>query len=549
MTTPVANSDTQTGKRRYQLPSIAVLALWVIVFAIYPWYRYYLDPDGTSYLTIAQRYAYGDYIKAINGLWSPWACWLTALLIRTGLQPIPAAIIINTLGASGFLLVGYSLFGRFAIAEKAKQLLTATLVVFLCFAVYCQTFNDLWQCFFTLTILRIMLGVHYTRSPLLWMATGIIGALAYFAKAYSLPFFVLNTVVCTWFITGGDLRQWFKIVSVSVFTILVCSFPWMYALHLKYGIWTSSTAGPLNMSWYLVGHPEWKEGINVLLPPAHSDSPYYWEDPWFANGHLSHFWDSRHLMVRQILRFGLNCFVLVLCMLELSVFFPLIGWMIVNKTLRIKQFLTMATNEKVLYLSLLILPAGYILVHLESRYLWYAVVPGMIIGALYIQRYKFRTEQIRNYVLVMFCGSFILYPVWRLVAMHNTGKMEYEFAQKMNAAGIKNADFVSNLHPRLLSKIAYFSGNHFYVVSRQKPAPTVQEQLQQKAENTQQLTADINRYRIKYYLYAPSRSGLMLNPGFNEIFYENLKDKTGLINGRLVVQDTATGISLYRIGQ
>jgi hypothetical protein len=176
-------------------------------------------------------------------------------------------------------------------------------------------------------------------------------------------------------------------------------------------------------------------------------------------------------------------------------------------------------------------------------------VPGMIIGALYIQRYKFRTEQIRNYVLVMFCGSFILYPVWRLVAMHNTGKMEYEFAQKMNAAGIKNADFVSNLHPRLLSKIAYFSGNHFYVVSRQKPAPTVQEQLQQKAENTQQLTADINRYRIKYYLYAPSRSGLMLNPGFNEIFYENLKDKTGLINGRLVVQDTATGISLYRIGQ
>jgi len=62
----------------------AALLLYVALLIIYPHYQYYIDPDGTAYLTISKRYAAGDIQRAINGYWSPWACWLTAGLIRCG---------------------------------------------------------------------------------------------------------------------------------------------------------------------------------------------------------------------------------------------------------------------------------------------------------------------------------------------------------------------------------------------------------------------------------------------------------------------------------
>ncbi len=69
--------------QKYSPFPVSALLMSVVLWLIYPHYQYYIDPDGTAYLTIAQRYANGDYAQAINGYWSPWACWLTALLYHT----------------------------------------------------------------------------------------------------------------------------------------------------------------------------------------------------------------------------------------------------------------------------------------------------------------------------------------------------------------------------------------------------------------------------------------------------------------------------------
>jgi hypothetical protein len=60
------------------------------------------------------------------------------------------------------------------------------------------------------------------------------------------------------------------------------------------------------MSWYLAGHPYWKEGISHLLPPPYQDAVYYWEDPWSVNGATPQFWSSFKMFLLQIAKAGYN---------------------------------------------------------------------------------------------------------------------------------------------------------------------------------------------------------------------------------------------------
>jgi hypothetical protein len=533
--------------QRY-LPFIVTSAsMWVVLAFIFPHYKYYVDPDATSYLTISARYAVGDLSRAVNGLWGPWACWLTAILIKAGLAAIPAAIFVNAIGGAGFHMMSQSLFLQFQIARRTQWLLNAVFALFIVFAVFWQTFDDLWQCFFLTSVLRILLINDFIVKPRLWVFAGLLGALSYFAKAYSIPFFALSTTACVYVLTKSNLKQTVKVMAVSGGVMLLCSFPWMAALHSKYGIWTTSTAGGLNMSWYLVGHPEWKDSIDILLPPVYPNSTYYWEDPYVVNGHLSHFWDSWYLTFRMVLRLGYNVLSFVVCLLELSVFFPLIWLYVLSRLLFQKRYGSLPVTETIIYLTFLLLPAGYIMVHLESRYLWYMVPVGMIAGIKLIeQRYSGNERKIEGFTL-LWAVSFVVFPMLSMKKLYNEGEREYAFAQKLTSAGLTGVSFVSNLHPRLLSKIAFFSRNSFYVINKQKLDTGVIDISKMKLDNTDVLEKELVRYRVGYYLHASKASGKLMNPGFYDLFYENLRDSTNVINLPVVLKDTESGITVYLI--
>ncbi|MBE2290394.1 MAG: hypothetical protein IAE95_12620 [Chitinophagaceae bacterium] len=521
--------------------------MWAVLVLIFPYYKFYVDPDATAYLTISARYAVGDISRAVNGLWGPWACWLTAILIKGGLAAIPAAIFVNALGGAGFHFVSHSLFLRFHIDRRTQWLLNAVFATFIVFATFWQTFDDLWQCFFLTAVLRILLITDFTVKPRLWVLAGSVGAFSYFAKAYSIPFFALSTTACVYVLTKGHLKQTFKVMVVSGGVMLLCSFPWMAALYSKYGIWTTSTAGGLNMSWYLVGHPEWKDSIDILLPPVYPNSTYYWEDPYVVNGHLSHFWDSWYLAFRLVLRIGYNVLSFVVCLLELSVFFPVVWVYVLGRLLLQKKYGSLMPNEKIIYLTFLLLPAGYIMVHLESRYLWYMVPIGMIAGVHLIEgRYKSNEQQVR-FLVILWALSFVVFPVLSLKKLYNEGEREYRFAQKLISAGLTEVSFVSNLHPRLLSKIAFFSRNSFYVINKQKVDTGVVDLSKMKLENTDVLEKELVRYRVGYYLHADKTSGKLMNPGFYDLFYENLRDSTDVINLPVVLEDAESGIKVFRV--
>jgi len=502
----------------------SALLMWIVLWLIYPHYQYYIDPDGTAYLTISKRYAGGDIQRAINGYWSPWACWLTAGLIKLGLQAIPASVIINALGATGFLYISQSFFLRFGIVRKMQWMLNITLAFFLCYAIFWQSFDDLWECFFLLGALRLMLIEEFKNRPALWVIMGVIGALAYFAKAYSFPFFILNTICCAWFIAKGNKIQWLKISFVAVGVMVLCGLPWIVALHHKYGIWTTSTSGTLNMSWYLVGHPHWKPGIDLLIPPAYPDSPYYWEDPWFANGDTPHFWDSWHLFGLQILRLGYNLYKLLRSMLELSVFFPVVA-VIALFSLKAKKLAAIFNDDKrILILSFLLFPIGYLLVNFESRYIWYMMPLGMVIGGLIIQQYTSVLSDLRFQFL--FILTFLIFPSWEFYKMYNVGIDAWKIAQELKQRQIQGS-FVAYAEPgsgiQRLERIAYFSGNSLYIITKKEfPEPQLLNQIRLYHINNK-LVYDESSYS------ADLKRSQMLDEQQNSIpaIYFELKDVNG----------------------
>lgn len=517
-----------------------VLYLWVVVIGLYPLYQYNVDPDGTSYLTIASRYAYGDFATAVNGLWSPWACWLTALLMKVGVPAIPASIAVNTAGATGFLLASQSLFRYYNLPAKSICWFLAGITFFLCFAVYWQTFDDLWGCFLMLVVLRMVLSHAFLLQWWRWVVLGMVGALAYFAKAYSFPYFVL-AVGGSLLLTAPRKVRAVLAMAVAIVVLLFVALPWLYALHAKYGIWTTSVAGPLNMSWYLIGHPLWKPDIGILVPPVYPDSVYFWEDPWYANGQLVHWWQSSHLVWRQVLRLGYNTLMMVRCMAEISVLLPVIAVLVLWQF--VASYRSQLRAYKILSVFFLALPLGYLLVHIEARYLW-VMLPLACIVAVAPATEGLVPARLRAYWVPVMAVSICLFPAWQLVAMSGVGKKEHQLAVLLNEAGISGQSFITNMHPRHMSKVMYFSGNRFYVVNKQVPAAH-----EDTAANADTLLQEANRYGVPYYLYVPAGAGWLINPGFSDIFGTGMPQRNTTVSYKKKLSDPASGITLYQIAQ
>lgn len=477
--------------RKYQPFIIAAALLCVMVACLYPYLQFYVDPDATAYLTISRRYAEGEYAKAINAYWSPWSCWLTALGIKSGLSVMTSAIVANTVGAIGVALVMQLFFIKYSIDTFSQWAMQLALVVFLAYAVYYQNFDDLWECCFLLYALRITVSHRFTYTPALWVVTGVFGALAYFAKAYSFPYFILSTVCIVYYITRawnkGHSSLFLKICVVSVTVMLLLSTPWIYALHEKYGIWMTGTAGRLNMSWYLVGHPEFKTGIGYLLPPVYANSPTYWEDPWFVNGATPHFWDSSDLFVRQLMKIAHNGYKFIVSSMQISVAFLLVVVYTV-----VKAFKRPKTNKYKVYYCIivpfLLFPLPFFLINFEPRYIWYMLPLSMLLGILIMRK----NEWNKKWLIVLFALSYVIYPLYGICKMWNDGKAEYQMAQQLkqqDIAGSNASNLVFGMKESVsMQRLAYFSGNTYYIMPK---AP----------QTFQGMLPELRKHGVKYYYY------------------------------------------------
>lgn len=479
------------------LPLLASLLLYAILwFVLAPALGYNLDSDCVAYLTIAKRMAIGDYFGSVNGLWSPMNSALLAIFIRLGFDAWEMAKVLNFIFGAIVLIQSFLLFRFFAVKRNMLWLLLPSLAVAMAQFVYFQMFGDILQLIFVLFYLFIVLikreeGIGVMQA----IYSGVIMGLAFYAKAYSFFFFLVHfMVIIFWFVYQNRMvwRKALVVYLVGISSAIIVMLPWTFALHHKYQVWSlNGFAGKLNMSWYINSAKSFHSSIKLLIPPTYNDSPSFWEDPYLSQGALDSPFTSGHHFAKWVLRVFHTLIVTVFCFQEISFLGLALGLIALfyfffqhkNHAITYRFF-----QVQLLICTIFILPLGYVMMHIETRYIWLNVTLLMLLGAIIIEEelITISSKFVRRCCYLIFATSFMIFPIFQMENLKDKNKDLFDTAASLNTASIKGR-FTSNTNDAgRMWVIAYLTGSNYFTI-------------EQTNYSTDELLSEMKRYHIQYY--------------------------------------------------
>lgn len=239
----------------------------------------YVNPDGYAYLKIARDYAAGSPV--VRGYWAPLISWLLAPPIALGSDPQIAQRAQTALFGLGWVLVSAPLAGRFGLS-RAARLAVAAHVAFLTLAdAFTLVTPDLLGALVMAVYFYLVTSPRLVKRPLLIGAlTGLVGGVAYLAKAYNLPFVLAHLALTGMLLTlhRQPVRRVAGATAIALAATILTVLPWVGLVSARYGHLTISTSGAISHA--LVGpqgagHPCWDD--RLCERPA--DVLFPWEDP------------------------------------------------------------------------------------------------------------------------------------------------------------------------------------------------------------------------------------------------------------------------------
>jgi hypothetical protein len=481
----------QSPKRRIQLIDllISVSVFLILVAVSYPYYRYFIDPDAVAYLTMAKRAAEGDTMRLINALWSPLHPALVALCVRGGMEAILAAHVTNGLACLLILVASFAWFRKSNIARDIALQLMIALAAFLTYALYKQLFCDLWQVALLLFYLLLLASSNFLKRPALWIACAALMALAAYAKVYSFYFLLLHLPIALWSLARREKRSFPVVAYASVFLVQIALLlPLVLMMHQKYGFWDLSKSGALNTSWTLVGHKSPRPEIGALIPPPYLNSPYTWEDPYVAEGTLHSRFESASMIKSQLAHTAQASLQAVEAFNQLSPFLLLV-LLASALAIVIRKGQNFSERHRLLLTAAAIMPLGYLLLHVEARYLWLLLPVGMMLGAQWLELLRQYISNRKVFLLAawLFALSFTVYPAYDMKELFRKGEDVHWLAGNLAEHNIRGS-FTSNDNPSRAGLLAYWLGCNYYAPANATIEP-------------EQLMADIHRYNIEFYFH------------------------------------------------
>ncbi len=489
------------GRQQFFTITLSMLLYFLLWQNLYPIYQHYLDADATGYLAIAQRVAAGDWFKSINGLWSPLNCWILVPFIQKGHTAFTVAQHLNVFfGATAMMLTFLFVF-KFTLHKWYSFALSICLPIAFVYYQFLQIFGDVLQLNFVLLYLLICSRKNYLHSLPLHLLAGVIMSIAFYAKAYALPLFILHTIVLHGWHFWQTKKGYLLNTVAGIAICLLCILPWSLQLSKKYNHFTiMGTSGSMNMSWYLNSHKSFSKDITYLIPPTYNNSISFWEDPYFSQSALSGPFDSSSLFVKWIARIIYTCFQCLQCITELH--FMGLAFLLIGIYFLAKKKCT--TEQIPLLLAGILLPLGYINMHVETRFLLLQIPAIACIAGISLGYFTVKWQKI---IAIIFAIGFMAMPILQLKAIAFKGKDNFEIAQQLKALGISKNKISSNhSKPGELWSTCYQSNNYFYTIEN-------------FSYTNQQLLQELKRYKIEYFINVSSPKKLdYLGTGFTEVF-------------------------------
>ena len=238
-----------------------------------------VNVDGLAYLQIAHHYAEGA--SAVRGLWSPLFSWLLIPAFRFNVDPFIAARAFNALVGLGWLAATDRLARRFDLSPVARLSVVAMTGLFFLKYGFWPLGPDSLSGLLLLIYFLLLLSGQWRRRPVwIGIVLGLLSAVAYYARAFNLPFILVHlllTVIIFALIERRDLRPVILTASITILTLMVLSAPWIAALSSRYGHFTISIAGEYNRANIDSGFA--LPCGRTILCDQPADVLFPWEDP------------------------------------------------------------------------------------------------------------------------------------------------------------------------------------------------------------------------------------------------------------------------------
>src|SRR5262245_31753867 len=228
---------------------LAVKSVWL--------FRERLNPDGLSYILIAQHYLRGQTDLMISGYWGPLLSWLIVPWLLVFDDPLLAAHVAVAVSAVVFL------FGSYCILRAVRLSGTAIMI-----GIWITVFLSVAWAGTVITPDLLMAGLFCCGTSLLlsdkWLTSaraalgaGVLLGAAYLAKAVALPTSAVMIIAfaSTSVVIGrSTLRQIVRATIIVVAGVLIVTGPWIGVLSYKYGHLVFSTSGRILHT--IVGPPD-----------------------------------------------------------------------------------------------------------------------------------------------------------------------------------------------------------------------------------------------------------------------------------------------------
>jgi hypothetical protein len=266
-------------------PLVVILLIYaVVVVWMIPDTRWQMNPDGISYILVARRLLAGDWRGAVNAHWSPLFSWMLVPLLASGVEALLACKLLTYLIGAAAIASMWFLAPIFSDRSETRVLITIAFAASVLRWASALITPDLLFLTILLLYLRLLLK---SENPGLetTIGAGLMGGLAYLAKSYGLPFFLMHFSIVhaiRWRYANTQVkrREVGRQFIAGIAAFLLIALPWIAIIGIKYRGLTVGSAGMY--SWRVSGplvHGEHPVHTQGLLPPPDAAALSVWDDP------------------------------------------------------------------------------------------------------------------------------------------------------------------------------------------------------------------------------------------------------------------------------
>jgi len=504
----------------------SVLAIFSICYQ-----HYHLGADGISYISIAAKYTYGDWWNAINGYWSPLYSWLIApILILIGYNHYYASYLTRVVSfiVGFFAIIGMSrLCTTFNLNNSFKIFVLMTSVpMILFFSVYFDTPDLLVLCLLVYYF-SFIFNENYSNNSLNGVICGLLGGIGFLSKTYIFPFFLVHFTFFNflYYFKGVNInkRRVKRNLILGLIVFLAISSLWIVTLSSKYDRLTIGTTTEYNHAVTGPEYPTHPVYFMGLIKPPNNSATSTWEEPSLVN--LSDWspFESWEYFEYQVALISGNLFRFAIFIEYYSILSMVIIILILYFIF--KPGIKKSAKHRLIYLTItmLIYSSGYLIIHVQDRYIWPVIMLLMFCGFYLIDivHEKNKLSLKLKIVLIILMLSFIFAPLCELISYPDSDNSTFALSKTLKDDYSIHGNIASNTQWGKTNEISFLLNTQYY-------------SLPKNTTNLTELENELMANKINYYFVWGNSKDM------NSINYNDLTNYKEITNGKI------EGLKIYQ---